>query len=236
MSSLSIYFLSFFGGVLPAILWLTFWLKEDKIKPEPKRAILVAFVFGMISVIVALFLENLTGQFFDNLISPIKEIDPRVFGWAGIEEFLKMAAFVLVIFSTRLIDEPIDLFVYAVTVALGFAALENAIFLGKSIFESGAIEAVKNQGLRFIGASLLHVITSGALGIALGLSFYENKFIRVVHFFCGFLIAIFLHVLFNTLILLGEIKNVFTAFSLVWISALVLLLLCEKLKHLGRTN
>jgi RsiW-degrading membrane proteinase PrsW (M82 family) len=36
------------GGIIPALLWLRFWLKEDKKRPEPKKRILLTFIFGMI--------------------------------------------------------------------------------------------------------------------------------------------------------------------------------------------
>lgn len=45
------------GGIVPALFWLWFWLKEDKLRPEPKYAIFSAFVGGIIAVLMALFFE-----------------------------------------------------------------------------------------------------------------------------------------------------------------------------------
>ena len=47
------------GGVLPALLWLWFWLKEDKKRPEPRGLILLAFIAGMLTVPVVLPFEKL---------------------------------------------------------------------------------------------------------------------------------------------------------------------------------
>ena len=51
-------FFSLIGGILPALFWLYFWLKEDKLKPEPRSLIMLSFFGGMIAVISALFAER----------------------------------------------------------------------------------------------------------------------------------------------------------------------------------
>ena len=45
------------GGILPALIWLWFWLKED-LHPEPKKAISLTFFFGMLMVPAAFVLEK----------------------------------------------------------------------------------------------------------------------------------------------------------------------------------
>ena len=38
------------GGILPALIWLFFWLMEDRCEPEPKRYIFLCFLGGMLAV------------------------------------------------------------------------------------------------------------------------------------------------------------------------------------------
>ena len=45
------------SGVLPALLWLWFWLKEDNLHPEPRKVIARTFISGAIAVIFALIFE-----------------------------------------------------------------------------------------------------------------------------------------------------------------------------------
>ena len=52
-----------FGGILPALLWLIFWLREDRLHPEPRRFILYVFLTGMLVVPFVLPLEELAQRY-----------------------------------------------------------------------------------------------------------------------------------------------------------------------------
>jgi len=58
--------LSFVGGILPALIWLWFWLKEDKENPEPKGLLFLTFILGMIAVIIILPLEKIASGLIIN--------------------------------------------------------------------------------------------------------------------------------------------------------------------------
>ena len=80
------------GGILPALIWLWFWLKED-LHPEPKKAISLTFFFGMLMVPAAFVLEKALMKlelFFNPQIASISIF--AIFGWAFIEEYLKYFA------------------------------------------------------------------------------------------------------------------------------------------------
>jgi len=46
------------GGFLPALLWLWFWIKEDRRRPEPRGILVMTFFAGMIAVLFALAIEH----------------------------------------------------------------------------------------------------------------------------------------------------------------------------------
>jgi len=48
-------FSAFLIGFLPVLIWLFFWLSEDRQKPEPRSLIFSIFVLGMLSVFLAYF-------------------------------------------------------------------------------------------------------------------------------------------------------------------------------------
>ena len=111
-------FLSLLGGVLPALLWLWFWRKEDKLHPEPRRKVALAFLGGILAVSIVLPIEKVIFSFFDNQIS-----NTTIYLWAGTEEIVKFIIIYLIAFKSREMDEPIDAVIYMITGALGFSAI-----------------------------------------------------------------------------------------------------------------
>ncbi|MDO8564574.1 MAG: PrsW family glutamic-type intramembrane protease [bacterium] len=226
MSSATIFF-SFLGGVLPALLWLWFWLKEDRLHPEPRGLILVSFIVGMLAVIPAIPLEQWVWNSTQSMFLVI-------IGWAIIEETLKYGASYFSALRRSENDEPIDSLIYLITAALGFAALENALFLAGAVTHGGLISGVDLGLLRFVGASLLHVVTSGTLGFFLALGFYKRGAIKKIDGFIGLSAAIILHTLFNMYILKGQGDggSTLAVFSFVWVAIILLLVGFEKIKQL----
>ena len=103
------------GGILPALLWLWFWLKEDKARPEPRGIILLAFIAGIITVPFAILFESLSVKVFPGILTIAIAAGP-------IEELLKYIAAAILVLKRKANDEPIDAIIYMITVALGFAA------------------------------------------------------------------------------------------------------------------
>ncbi|MBX4216057.1 PrsW family intramembrane metalloprotease [Candidatus Parcubacteria bacterium] len=217
------------GGILPALVWLWFWLKEDSARPEPRGLITFTFIAGMAAVLVALPLEKLA---FANL----KDTLYLIAAWALIEETVKWGAAYAMALKTRFLDEPIDCIIYLITAALGFAGLENALFLATTIQKSGLTEAIAGQNLRFVGASLLHVIASSSIGIAMALSFYRGWFMKKTFIFIGLLMAVLLHTLFNYFIVKNDGNDIFTVFGFVWVVVVIFLLIFEKIKRMGASE
>ena len=59
ISDPKILILAFLGGIIPSLLWLWFWLKEEeKGKSEPSGLLAICFIVGMISVFFVLPLEK----------------------------------------------------------------------------------------------------------------------------------------------------------------------------------
>jgi RsiW-degrading membrane proteinase PrsW (M82 family) len=127
-------------------------------------------------------------------------------------------------------DEPIDPVIYMVTTALGFSALENMFFLTNTLIQDGITISIITMNLRFTGATLLHVISSAAIGIAIGLSFYKDTNMKRFYLFIGLLISAILHISFNLFIIINDGKNTISIFFFVWVMIAILILLFEKLK------
>jgi RsiW-degrading membrane proteinase PrsW (M82 family) len=178
------------GAVLPSLAWLLFFLKED-VRPEPKRLILYALSLGALSTIPALLFQVgaqvlLSNVFTSGLLAVIL--------LALSEEFFKFLVVWLGIRRDPAFDEPIDAMVYMVAAALGFAMLENLFIIGGSFQSLSFVSASSTLHvivLRFVGATLLHVLASALLGF-----YWAKKKIGL-----GLLVATFVHAVFNYLIL-----------------------------------
>jgi RsiW-degrading membrane proteinase PrsW (M82 family) len=216
------------GGIIPSLLWLWFWLREEE-DGEPNMLIAVVFIMGMISVIVVLPVERF-------IQTHISSSNSQIILWASVEEIFKYIAVFVIIYKTDRANKPIDWPIYMITAALGFAALENTLFLIKP-FSTGEpvlalLTATSLDQLRFIGANLLHTVASGTIGIAIGISFFMNKISREWFLFIGFLVAISLHSAFNFFIIKND-GNTLKVFSFLWVVTIIVMLLFEKVRRMS---
>ena len=109
------------GECSPALAWLWFWRREDSAHPEPRRLIALAFFAGMVTVVIVIPVQK--------FIAPYLASTAILYtAWSAIEEVMKYLAARFTVPNRREDDEPIDPVIYMVAVALGFAALENALF------------------------------------------------------------------------------------------------------------
>jgi len=214
------------SGLIPALFWLWFWLREDKKHPEPYLLIAITFIAGMAVVPLALPLQKLAIDLYSN--------DNLIMSWVIIEETLKYALAVAIILWNRAVDEPIDMVIYMITIALGFAALENTLFLLSPLSTGDYMDSALTGSFRFLGATLLHVLASGTVGIFLAFAFYKSKFMQIFYGMMGLCLAIILHALFNFFIMEASGETILGVFLFVWMGIIVLFLLFEKIKQTER--
>lgn len=233
--SLEVFGIALIGGLLPALVWLWFWMHESHDHHEPKSVLWSVFTLGMASVFVVLPIQALLSRFIDLPMVPDSSFS--ILLWAGIEEIIKyLVAFAVALrFKPDIFDEPIDAFVYLMTAALGFAAMENILFLIGPLLQGETILTIMTGNMRFMGANLLHVASSGVLSIFIAYGYYKSKTAQLGYLISGLAASTLLHALFNFLIiLLTEIQKemIFVAFSYVWVTLIILILALEKVKKI----
>jgi len=115
---------------LISAVWLKYITKIDVFDKEKKRHILLilvlSIVFTCLSEYPYKFIHFLG---FTNSKAPIGSFLYCVFGIGFIEETIKFIPLLLVLKFTKAIDEPYDYLLYASASALGFAFVENAMYL-----------------------------------------------------------------------------------------------------------
>ena len=219
-------FYALIGGFLPALFWLWFWLREDKLHPEPRGRIILAFLAGMVAVAIVYPLEEAA-------LGRLGWNTNTIIAWAIIEEVVKFIACYLVAIRSRDYHEPIDALEYLITTALGFAAVENTLFILNPLIQGNFIGGIVTGNERFIGASLIHVVSSAAIGYMMGREFYARRRIsKILAVLGGLVLASSLHSIFNYFIIYQNGTNIFVVFAFVWAAAILLLILFEQIKKL----
>ncbi|MDK1359079.1 PrsW family intramembrane metalloprotease [Arthrobacter sp. zg-Y1219] len=175
----------------------------DRWEPEPRSALLFAFLWGAgISVGIALLvgpyvrgaLHLLLPGLAPEFIGPVLEA-PIV------EETAKgLGVLLLVLVRRSHFDGPVDGIVYAGTVAAGFAFTENILYFGSALISSGGLGAQLGFVfvLRGIFSPFAHVLFTAAIGVGLGITVRRGGALRITAGFLGGLIAAILgHMLWN---------------------------------------
>ncbi len=197
------------AAIAPGLLWLVFFLRTDR-HPEPKALILYAFGLGMLAAIPIVALQFATewfSQFF-------KDVFFSLFTLAFIEELFKWLAAYFAVRKRPEFDEPVDAMIYLVTAAMGLATIEN-FFVLSHLLARGGTESVgalfSIAVLRFVGATLLHAISSGFVGYF----WARGKLAK------GFVVATVVHGIFNYLIVTFQSQNLLLVPTLFLVGASV---------------
>ncbi len=197
-----LFFVLLLFAILPSFLWLFYYFKKDK-HPEPKKTLLYVFIMGAIFAFIGYHIQKIsTGSVFflsenyPDLIF-ILTIFQKFVVIAFSEELLKYLAFFFAARHHKDLDEPVDIIVYIITAALGFAAFENFLVLS-SLTKPLLENIVIISALRFLSATFLHALASGILGVFLVYSF-KNK--NKMLFVFGLLTATIIHGVYNFLIM-----------------------------------
>ena len=211
------------AGLLPSLIWLWFWLREDSEHGEPKWMLAASFFGGIVAVLFAIMIEKMIADnVFDNNL--------KYTLWAATEELLKFMAVSIIVLVSKYNDEPLKPMIYCIVVALGFAALENALFLLEPVSLGAVAQSIITGNMRFIGATLVHVVSSAAVGFALGLTFYKSIPTKFVAIFLGLVASIAIHAAFNISIVNSINNGTLIVFTWVWAAVVLLIILFEEIK------
>jgi len=243
------YAIALAGGIIPSLVWLWFWMRQDRHTPEPRGLIVISFFAGMAIVYFVLPFEKLIAvmmpaimSFIDVLSQKFSFLLPyeqtvRVTLWAFVEEVAKYSTVFFIAFKSKHFDEPKDAIIYLITAALGFAAMENSLYLFKTLSTAGVAEGLSNMSSRFIGATTVHMVSSAFIGLAIAFAFYAHRFIKTVVTIGGIFVATLLHAYFNLSIIPSDttLKTLLT-FTPFWAAIVGIIILLALIKRLTNTN
>ncbi len=223
------FLLFIFFGILPSLVWLTYYLSKDA-HPESKRMVTKIFLWGALITIPVFFVQIALSEILTRINLPAIYIS--LLYWFIVisftEEIFKYFVVKWKVLNHHEFDEPIDTMIYMIIVALGFAALENILYLFTPT-DGLSLNDILNRTLiitfiRFIGATFLHTLCSGVIGYFLALSFYDVKN-GPRYKLCGFLFAVILHGLYDFSIMTidGSMKIIIPVLILIMLAFTVVM-------------
>ena len=194
--NLLLYHVLLFLSVLPAALLIIFIYRQDKYQKEPFKSLCKAFFGGMLAVVFTI----VTVRIIDYTIGLIPYLNQTVFYdsfiTAGIpEELCKFLIFMIFIWNDKNFDEYFDGIVYASFISLGFATVENIMYVMPGGIGTGIVRALISVPAHF----LFGVILGYFLSLA---KFNSNKKGRYI--IIGLLIAMAAHGLFDWLLMFSD--------------------------------
>lgn len=175
-------------GFAPGCFYMVYFYRKDWQEPEPKKLVVLAFFLGILGIVPALILEWLIpaeGFLLYVVEAPI------------VEELVKFFVVLLVFYPMKQFNEPMDGIVYVTAVSLGFASIENTLYV---INSNNIWHTVFFRALLSVPGHALYSLPAGA---ALGMRKCINLPARNWLVAGGLLVSIAGHSIFNFLARLG---------------------------------
>jgi RsiW-degrading membrane proteinase PrsW (M82 family) len=182
-------------SLAPVLVILVYIYFRDKYEKEPIGMLLKGLIAGVLITIPIIIFERTFSLLAENLTGLYSAAYDSFIVAALTEESLKFLAVYLLIWRSREFNERFDGIVYAVFVSLGFAAVENVLY----VFDSGMQTGI----LRALTAVPAHALFGITMGFYLGLArFIPDQ--RKKLLFKAFLYPIIIHGIYDFLILSGH--------------------------------
>lgn len=183
-------------AVTPAIALGLAAYYTDRFDKEPLRLLLKVFVWGSLSVIPTIVVERALMSF--NLFTGILASAFMAFIVAGLtEEFFKREVVLRAVYKDRAFNEKLDGIIYAVFAALGFATVENIMYVLVS-FSANPYVGIS----RGIFSVPTHVLLGITMGYYLSLAkFSYNKNIERMYLRKALTVPALLHGFFDFLLM-----------------------------------
>lgn len=202
-----------FLALLPGILIIIFIFRKDKVEHEPWGLIIKLLIFGAISCIPAVFAETFMGSFAPGLVEgSVSYALFNAFLVAALcEEICKFVLLRIGSWRNRNFDYRFDGIVYGVSVAVGFALLENILY----VMDGGLYVAL----MRGVLAVPLHAFCGVFMGIHYGaakrysIEGQHSKSLRST--FLALFVPFMIHGIYDSLAFMGSYGTTFVLLAFV---------------------
>jgi len=180
-----------FSGVIPAVIAMWIVDRLDAKRPEPASTRRLVVFFGMLSVIPALFLEVGLSRQVGGRLEPQLTYQGASFQAfvvaAAVEEACKILMVYWVVWRKPEFDERMDGIVYASRAGLGFALVENVMYLLNQHSLQGQIVVWVERALLAVPG---HAMWTGMIGAMAARRRFDGTGLGLIG---GYLLAVAFH-------------------------------------------
>jgi len=189
-----------FTALAPVFIILVYIYFRDKYEKEPIRILVSGFIAGALITIPIIFIEQFLSNYwqtkYSDVVPSLGSAAYSAFIVAAFtEEIFKYVALFFLIWRNKHFNEPFDGIVYATFISLGFAAVENLLY----VLGNGLPTAL----IRAFTAVPAHTI----FGISMGYYFALAKFYpqnQTSNILKAIIVPIILHGIYDFLLMSGN--------------------------------
>jgi len=175
-------------ALAPGVGIVFFIYFRDKFEKEPFRLLRNCFLFGMLSIVPAIFIEIGFGKLgIDENQNLLKTLVYAFFVVGIAEEMSKFFFLRMYAYRKKDFNEPFDGIVYAIMISMGFATIENVMY----VIMGGLSAAV----LRMFTAVPLHAVCAIFMGYFVGKAKFSKHPVLMMVLGCA--MAVFMHGLYD---------------------------------------
>lgn len=179
------------AGIAPGLALLSYFYLKDEYDAEPISVVLRTFLYGALLVFPIMFVQYILKA--ENMIT--SEFVEAFFSASLLEEYFKWFILYYVVYQHVAFDEPFDGIVYGASVSLGFATVENILYL------------VANGVEHALSRALLPVSSHAMFGVIMGYYMGKAKFVAGFKYkwiILSLLLPVVLHGLYDYILLSRE--------------------------------
>ncbi|HEY4623158.1 glutamic-type intramembrane protease PrsW [Solibacillus sp. FSL R7-0668] len=180
------------AAIAPGLALLSYFYLRNQMETEPRRALLHAFIYGAIITFPVLFIQFVLEeeQAFSN------PFFIHVIFTSTLEELVKWLIIFAVILRHVEFDDPYDGILFGAAISLGFATVENVIYLLSFGLDQAFMRA------------LLPVSSHALFGVVMGYYYGKGKFssdeIQKKYIGLALLAPLGLHIMYNSILMLED--------------------------------
>lgn len=179
-------------AIAPALALFSYLYLRKQIAKEPSKTLFHAFIYGAIMTFPILFIQHVFEEehVFNN------EFFRNVLFTGSLEEFFKWIIIFILVYKTIEFEDAYDGILYGASVSLGFATVENILYLLSFGLDTAFLRA------------LLPVSSHALFGVVMGYYFGKAKFSaaseKAKWIVVAFLAPLLLHVLYNSILFTND--------------------------------
>ncbi len=183
----------FILALAPVVIIAIYIYIRDKYEHEPLGILITALLVGILICFPVSYIERFISSLRQYPESSLSGAAYTAFAVAAFtEEFFKFIALLLLIWNNKNFNEKFDGIVYAVFISLGFAGIENILYVTNYGINTGIVRAITAvPGHAFFGI---------AMGYYFGIAkFYPNK--RQISLLLAFIVPFILHGIYDFILM-----------------------------------